>query len=295
MSFFVPSREPWVPDPILAAGGVGLGSIDVDPDPETVRTIVAHSKEGSGPVRIAGTGDTVDDDEMEGHANSDHRLPREEWQGAGDSDEDQGSDNGDSIDGSAGKDGEQDRIKTPTGRMKKIVTRRKGSSHSVCRSAITSHEDGQIKGGHRKKDAKSKKGARRSLRHGWRVQGWRIRCWRGHEAGEGMRRPLSEKSKINGVSELEYDGTAQGEGTRQPSSMHSKPKGDALATSLDTRRSPPVQLAVLARKRSSGSERKAEHRAAELEDTLVRAHAEARGCTRWTVTSATVDVAQHTN
>ncbi|KAE8236689.1 hypothetical protein A4X13_0g9062, partial [Tilletia indica] len=52
---------------------------------------------------------------------------------------------------------------------------------------------------------------------------------------------------------------------------------DALATSPDTRRSPPVQLAVLSRKKSSGSERKAEHRAAVLEDTLVRADAEARG------------------
>ncbi|KAE8221358.1 hypothetical protein CF319_g5264 [Tilletia indica] len=59
--------------------------------------------------------------------------------------------------------------------------------------------------------------------------------------------------------------------------MHVKPKGDAPATSLDTRPSPPVQLAVLGRKRSSGSERKAEHRAAVLEDTLVRADAEARG------------------
>ncbi|KAE8217027.1 hypothetical protein CF319_g8788 [Tilletia indica] len=66
-----------------------------------------------------------------------------------------------------------------------------------------SHEDGQIKGGRRKKDAKSKKSARRSL------------------------------------------STAGG--------------------------------SKAARKRSSGSERKAEHRAAVLEDTLVRADAEARG------------------
>ncbi|KAE8261381.1 hypothetical protein A4X09_0g7670 [Tilletia walkeri] len=107
MSFFASSRKPWLPDPVLVAGGVGggVGTVDVDPDPETVRPIVAHCKEGSGPVRKAGAGGAPDGGEMEGHVNSDHKLHREEGrdEGTGDSDEDQGSGSGSGNgDGSGG-------------------------------------------------------------------------------------------------------------------------------------------------------------------------------------------------
>ncbi|KAE8224240.1 hypothetical protein CF326_g8069 [Tilletia indica] len=273
MSFFASSRKPWVPDPILAAGGVGVGSVDVDPDAETVRPIVTHSKEGSGPVRIAGAGGAVDGDEMEGHANSDHRLQHEEGRdpGARDSDEDEGSETGNSSDGSAGKDGGEEEGDRNTDRSDEDDDDEEEEGFFSFSLSLSDDEDGQIKGGRRKKDAKSKKGTRRPLST---AGGSKAGAFL---AGEGTRRPISEKSKRNGASEPEEDGIAQGEGTRQPLSMHDKLNGDALATSPDTRRSPPVQLAVLARKKSSGSERKAEHRAAVLEDTLVRADAEARG------------------
>ncbi|KAE8221364.1 hypothetical protein CF326_g8576 [Tilletia indica] len=225
MSFFAPSRKPWVPDPILAAGGVGVGvgSVDVDSDPNTVRTIVAHAKESSGPVRIAGAGGAVDGVEMEGHANSDRLSCADD------------SENGNSSDGSAGKDGgEEDPDPNTDGSDEDDDDEEEEGFFSFSLS-LSDDEDGQIKGGRRKKDAKSKKGTRRPLSTAGEVKAG------GFLAGEGTRRPISEKSKRNGASEPEEDGIAQ------------------------------------ARKRSSGPERKAEHRAAVLEDTLVRADAEARG------------------
>ncbi|KAE8204722.1 hypothetical protein CF327_g7693, partial [Tilletia walkeri] len=228
MSFFASSRKPWVPDPILAAGGVGVGSVDVDPDAETVRPIVTHSKEGSGPVRIAGAGagGAVDGDEMEGHANGDHRLQREEGRdpGARDSDEDEGSETGNSSDGSASKDGgEEDGDRNTDGSDEDDSDEEEEGFFSFSLS-LSDDEDGQIKGGRRKKDAKSKKGTRRPLSTADESKAG------GSLAGEGTRRSIPEKSKRNGASELQdEDGLATGEGTRQ-SSMHDKLNGDALVT-----------------------------------------------------------------